>query len=378
MEIYLDNAATTRPCREAVEAIAECLTENYGNPSSLHRVGLRAQLAVDGARSAVAAALGCEAPQITFTSGATESSNLAIFGAAGAYGRRNKRVITTTVEHASVREAFTRLEQEGFEVVRIAPDADGRFDPAAFAEAVNDTTCLVSMMLVNNETGAILPAADVFRAVKRKNPKVVTHCDAVQGFLKLPIRVGTMQADVMSVSGHKIHAAKGVGALYLKKGVRLKPLLVGGKQEQGLRPGTESVPLIAGMGAAVRALAPTIAKRAETVGALRDTLLAMLTEVPALVVNSPADGSPYILNFSLPGLRSEILLHFLEERGISVSSGSACSKGANSGVLAQFGVKPALTDSALRVSLCAENTADELRALTDALCEGQKTLLRAK
>lgn len=378
MEIYFDNAATTRPCAEAVAAITKTLTETYGNPSSLHGVGLAAQLVMDDARKTIAGAIGASSEEILFTSGATESSATALIGIARTYGRHNRRIITTTVEHASVRETCNHLEEEGFEVVRIRPREDGKFDPADFVSAVNDKACLLTMMLVNNETGTILPVAQVFRAVKRINPKIITHCDAVQGFLKLPLRVSELQADLISLSGHKIYAAKGVGALYIRKGVRIRPLLFGGKQEKGLRPGTESVPLIAGMGAAVKTFQPTITERSKAVSELKAHLLERLTSLDEITVHSPADALPYIVNFSVAGIRSEIMLHFLEERGISVSSGSACSKGAASGVLGEFGVKPALVDSALRISFCHENTKEELDILTESIRIGQNTLLRSK
>lgn len=378
MDLYFDNAATTRPCPEAVEAITRCLTDTYGNPSSLHGVGLAAQLVMDDARRTVAGAIGASAEEMMFTSGATESSATALQGIARTYGRHNKRIITTTVEHASVRETCNHLEEEGFEVVRIAPHADGRFDPADFVNAVNDKTCLLTMMLVNNETGAILPVESVFRAAKRANPKLITHCDAVQGFLKLPIRVSNLQADLISLSGHKIYAAKGVGALYIRKGVRILPLLHGGKQEKGLRPGTESVPLIAGMGAAVKAFHPTIAERRKTAEELKAYLLQRLASLDEITVHSPDDALPYIVNFSCEGIRSEIMLHFLEQHGISVSSGSACSKGANSGVLGEFGVKPSLADSALRVSFSHHSTKEAIDILADTIQIGQNTLHRAK
>ncbi|MCI5815991.1 cysteine desulfurase family protein [Ruminococcus sp.] len=378
MAIYLDNAATTRPCQAAIDAIHQCLTETYGNPSSLHHAGLQAQLVIDGVRRTLASVLACEPGCIHFTSGATESNNLAVRGVAAAYGKHKPRVITTTVEHASVREAFRQLELSGFEVIRIAPDSHGVFDPDAFVEAVNDRTCLISMMLVNNETGHILPVRRVFYGAKRKNPQIITHCDAVQGFLKVPIRISELKADLLSLSGHKIHAAKGVGALYVRKGVRLTPLLFGGEQEHGLRPGTEPVPLIAGMGAAAAELAPTLAQRSQRAGELRSYLLEQLSTLPGITVNSPEDGSPYILNFSVANIRSEIMLHFLESKGIYVSSGSACSKGANSGVLEQFGATRAQADSAIRVSLCPENVKHELRSLVQAIAEGQATLKTAK
>lgn len=378
MTIYLDSAATTRPTEECIAAMTETLWEIYGNPSSLHRMGLDAQLRMDAARRQIAAALGCAAEEVTFTSGATESNHLAIRGAAAAYGRRKRRVVTTTVEHAAVRGAFDLLESEGYEVIRVAPDADGILRAEAIAAAVNDDTCLVSMMLVNNETGAILPVQQAFAQITREHKDIITHCDAVQGFLKLPFTPAKLGADLLTVSGHKVHACKGVGALYHQKGIRLTPLLKGGEQEALLRPGTESVPLIVGFGAAVDALRGNLAERAAYIAELRGECIRQLSESDGITINSPADGSPYILSFSVKGLRSETMLHFLSDKGIFVSSGSACSKGKQSGVLQQFGIKQDLADSTLRVSFCMENKPEDITALCEALKEAQKRLVHKK
>lgn len=378
MMIYLDSAATSRPGTACLDAMCQMMRSTYGNPSSLHRFGLEAQLCMEQARKQIAAALGCESAAVMFTSGATESNHLAIRGAAYAYGKRKRRVVTTTVEHASVKGAFDMLEAEGYEVIRIAPDTDGILRAEKIAEAVNESTCLVSMMLVNNEIGAVLPVQQAFAAIKREHPQVVTHCDAVQGFLKLPVNPAKLNADLLTVSGHKVHACKGIGALYHKKGIRLIPLLKGGEQEGTMRPGTESVPLIAGFGAAVSELSGTIAERAEYVSGLRNECIRQLSGLEGITVNSPADGSPYILSFSVKGLRSETMLHFLSDREIYVSSGSACSKGKQSGVLQQFGISQDLADSTLRVSFCAENTAEDMTALCTALKAAQEQLVHKR
>ena len=378
MTIYLDSAATSRPSAACVNAMVGMMRETYGNPSSLHSFGLAAETLVTQARKQIAAALGCESGAVMFTSGATESNHLALLGAAHAYGKRKRRVVTSTVEHASVRGAFDLLEAEGYEVVRVAPGADGTPDAAAFAAAVNENTCLISMMLVNNETGHILPVQKVFAQVKREYPDVITHCDAVQGFLKIPFTPQKLNADLLTVSGHKVHACKGIGALYHKKGVRLVSLMKGGEQEGGIRPGTEAVPLIAGFGAAVSELSKTVAARSEYVSGLRRECIRQLSELDGITINSPDDGSPYILSFSVRGLRSETMLHFLSEREIYVSSGSACSKGKQSGVLEQFGIRPDFADSTLRVSFCAENTAEEITALCAALKEAQAQLVHKR
>ena len=378
MSAYLDNAATTKPCEEAVEAVSYALRECYGNPSSLHSFGLKAQLMVDDARKNIASALGCEADCIYFTSGATESSNLAIRGAVNAYGRRKNKIVTTTVEHASVKETITEFENKGFDVVRISPDKNGEINPVDVVNAVDENTCLVSMMLVNNETGYILPVDKVFKAIKRRFPDVVTHCDCVQGFMKLNIKCSELNADVISLSGHKIHAPKGIGAIYIKKGIRLVPIITGGKQEKGIRSGTEAAPLIAGFGAAVKKLSSTINERWEKVSKLRKHLLERLSELDVITYNSTEKCSPYITNISVEGIRSEIMLHFLEEKEIYISSGSACSKGAKSGVLEELGVSTKNADSAIRVSITADTTEAELDAFAEAVAEAQKKIMKSK
>ncbi len=375
MAIYLDHAATTRPSAAAIDAVTRCMSEVYGNPSSLHRAGLDAQLLMDDTRKILAAALGCDAGCILFTSGATESSNLALRGAAAAYGKRRPHIVTSAVEHASVRSTIDALEAQGFRVTRVLPNPEGEFDAKDFINAVTDETCLVSMMLAENETGRILPVQRAFRMIKKRFPDVITHCDAVQAFMKLPVRVNDLNADLISVSAHKIHGPKGAGALYLRKGVRLIPLVTGGKQERSLRPGTEATPLIAGFGAAVQEMQPTIAERFAHAESLRSYLLERLAQLEDIRINSSPNGTPYIVNFSVQGIRSEIMLHFLESKGIYVSSGSACSKGAKSQVLSAYSVPDDLADSALRVSFSGETTQEELDALVNVVAEGQKNLI---
>lgn len=370
MSIYLDNAATTKPCGEAVSAAVDAMTENYGNPSSLHRAGLDAQLAVDKARKAIAASIGADSSEIYFTSGATESNNLALRGISAAYGRKRRKIVISSVEHASVDETASALEKNGFEIVRISPRDDGRFYADDFISACDENTCLVSMMLVNNETGYIMPVRETFKAVKRSFPEIITHCDCVQGYMKLPIKAASLGADLISLSAHKIHGVKGVGAIYIKKGVRVIPIVTGGKQEKGIRSGTESVPLIAAFGAAVDKFRPTIAERYERVSQLKAHLLGKIGGIENVAVNSPSDGSPYVINISAVGKRSEIMLHFLESKGIYVSSGSACSKGQQSGVLGEFGISGKRADGAVRISITAQTTEEELDEFAEALAEG--------
>ena len=370
MSIYLDNAATTKPCGEAVSAAVDAMTENYGNPSSLHRAGLDAQLAVDRARKAIAASIGADSSEIYFTSGATESNNLALRGISAAYGRKRRKIVISSVEHASVDETASALEKNEFEIVRISPRDDGRFYADDFISACDENTCLVSMMLVNNETGYIMPVRETFMAVKRNFPEMITHCDCVQGYMKLPIKAASLGADLISLSAHKIHGVKGVGAIYIKKGVRVIPIVTGGKQEKGVRSGTESVPLIAAFGAAVDKFRPTIAERYERVSQLKAHLLEKIGGIENVAVNSPSDGSPYVINISAVGKRSEIMLHFLENKGIYVSSGSACSKGQQSGVLGEFGISGKRADGAVRISITAQTTEEELDDFAEALAEG--------
>ncbi|MCM1507569.1 MAG: cysteine desulfurase [Ruminococcus flavefaciens] len=373
MSVYLDNASTTKPCREAVEAVMETVTENFGNPSSLHRAGLNAQLAVDRARKIIAGSVGADTGEIYFTSGATESNNLALRGAMGAYGKRKNKVVVSSVEHASVDETVSALEKQGFETVRISPREDGRFYLEDFLNVCDEKTCIISMMLVNNETGHILPVGETFKAVKKRFPEIITHCDCVQGYMKVPVNVKNLSADMISLSGHKIHAVKGVGALYIKKGIRVTPVVTGGHQEKGIRSGTESVPLISAFGSAVEKYAPTIAERYEKVSGLKRHLLDGLLEIDGVTINSPENASPYVVNISA-GKRSEIMLHFMEQKEIYVSSGSACSKGQQSGVLGQFGIKGKNADSALRISMTADTTTEELDVFIDALREGMEKI----
>lgn len=370
MSVYLDNAATTKPCEEAVEAAVKMMRENYGNPSSLHRAGLDAQLVMDKARKVIADSIGADSSCLYFTSGATESNNLALRGIAGAYGKRKKKIVISSVEHASVDETASALETQGFDVVRVSPRDDGRMYAADFVNACDENTCLLSMMLVNNETGYILPVKDTFAAVKRRFPDIVTHCDCVQAYMKLPVKVTAMNADIISISAHKIHGVKGVGAIYIKKGVRVTPVITGGKQEKSIRSGTESTPLIAAFGAAAEKLLPNVSERYKTAEGLKSYLLDKLKDVEGVSVNSPEDGSPYVINISAEGRRSEIMLHFLESKGVYVSSGSACSKGQQSGVLGEFGITGKRADSALRVSITAGTTQQELDAFVEALKEG--------
>ncbi len=363
--IYLDNAATTKPCENAVKLATQALTEAFGNPSSRHAVGLKADMMVIKARDTIAAALSCREDEVFFTSGATESNNTAIMSACENRIKRMPKVVTTTVEHPSVKACFDKLEKMGAVVTRVSPNEDGEITAKMLFDAVDDKTCLISCMLVNNETGYILPVEKAFSMIKRKYPNCITHCDAVQGFMKFSLKPQKMSADLVSLSGHKIYAPKGVGVLYVKKGVHLTPFMQGGGQEKGFRSGTENVPAIVGMGASVELLSKTIDERYEQVSKLKSHLLEGLSDIEGVLVNSVDTASPYIVSISMPNYKSETLLNYMSDRGICVSSGSACSKGKKSSVLQEFKISPERTDSTLRVSFSHETTVQDV----DAFCQ---------
>lgn len=371
--IYLDNSATTRPCAEAVEKITELLTVCWGNPSSLHGLGFAAEQELSAARRAVARSLSCTPEEIFFTSGGTESDNLAIFGAAHARQKRGRHVVTTRIEHPAVLNTMAELEREGFEVTYLAPDEWGHIAPESVKSAVRPDTILVSLMAVNNEVGTILPVQAAREAIAEQNAPALLHVDAVQAYGKLPLAPARQGIDLLTISGHKIHGPKGVGALYVKKGVHLAPRVFGGGQESNVRPGTEGLPLIAGFGAAVAAL-PDLAAEEERVRALNRRLRERLAALDGVTVHSPDDALPYILSFSACPVRAETMLHFLSERGICVSSGSACAKGKASHVLTAMNLPKEQIASSLRVSFSRDNTEADVDALADALAEGLRTL----
>ena len=353
-EIYLDNSATTRVCEKSAKKVLELMTQCYGNPSSLHKKGIEAQREVAHARQAVAVSLGAQPREIIFTSGGTEANNLAVLGGAAASRRRGKRIVTTAIEHPSVLEPMRQLEKEGFEVVFLTPDADGRVPEEAVLKAVTGDTILISVMAVNNELGSIQPIEVLKKAVKRAGAPALVHVDGVQAYGKLPLRPEKLGIDLLTVSGHKIHGPKGVGALYVSKNARILPRTFGGGQERELRPGTEAAPLIAGLGAAAEEL-PDWGQAYSRMEKLRDYTLQKLSGLEGVEVNSPVGGLPYLLNFSALGIRSETMLHFLAQRGIYVSSGSACAKGKQSHVLKAAGLPDSRISSAIRVSLSWEN-----------------------
>lgn len=370
MAVYLDNSATTAPCPEAVEAVNFMMTENFGNPSSLHGAGISAMKEIISARESIAKALSCEKDEILFTSGATEANNLAIFGAAYANRRRGNRIVTTAIEHESVMQSIDRLEEEGFEVIRLMPDEFGFISEKELEEAINDKTILVSIMYINNEVGSILPVEKIKKAVTRKNAPALIHIDCVQAFGKIPVRPKKLGADLASVTAHKIHGPKGSGALYIRKGVNISPRTFGGEQEKRIRPGTEASPLIAGFGAAVNAL-PDLKKQSEYISGLNTYARERLGEIDGLIFNSADNASPFILNIYIPSfMRSQTVIQELSAKyGIYVSSGSACAKGKRSHVLTAMHLPDERIDKSIRISFCRSNTKEDIDILADALKE---------
>ena len=374
-QVYLDNSATTRVCREAADKAYAMMMDTYGNPSSLHTLGFRAEQELTIARRGIARLLGCEPEELYFTSGGTEANNLAVLGSVEAHPHGGRHIVTTAVEHSSVAAACDRLEKQGYEITRLIPDESGTLTAGAIAAACRPDTVLVAVMLVNNETGARFPLEQAVPAIRQIAPKAHVHCDAVQAAGKIPIHLRRWGVDSATISAHKIHGPKGVGALYLRRGARVLPRQMGGKQERSIRPGTEAAPLIAAFGAAVEILPPLGSQMAHYDG-LRRRLLERLGEHPSIRVHLPQGGVPYIIHLSVPGLKSETMLHFLAQREIYVSSGSACSKGAASPVLKALGLPSAEIDSALRISLCRDNTAEDMDRFADTLLEAMEKLAR--
>lgn len=364
--IYFDNAATTAVCPEAAEAALRAMTEVYGNPSSTHTVGREAKALLDASRKAVAQALGCQPEELVFTSCGSESDNWAIKGAVYANRHVGKHIISSAVEHDAVRKTLDQLEKDGFEVTRLAPDASGAIPAEAVNAALREDTALVSLMLVNNETGAVTDISAVAKILKSRKSRAILHTDAVQAFLKVPFSAKTLGADLISISGHKIHAPKGIGALYIRKGLNLSPFICGGSQENGRRAGTESVPLIAAFGAAASLGKSQMAESVRHMSALREYLTEQLTErIPNVKIIG--GGAPHILSISLPGYKSEVLMNYLEAQEIFVSKSSACKKGKRSHVLEAMGLPDKQIDGALRIGLSRYSEKAEADRLIEAL-----------
>ena len=353
------------------------LREDFGNPSALHGRGMAAEQYIRDSRKKIAATLKAKEKEIFFTSGGTEANNLALVGCAMANRRSGRHLITTSIEHPSVENPMRYLEEQGFEVTRLGVDRRGVIDLQELREALRPDTILVSMMHVNNEIGAVEPIEEAAAVIRQKQPSCLFHVDAIQSYGKYAIYPRRIGVDLLSVSGHKIHGPKGVGALYVSKNARILPRTFGGGQERELRPGTEAAPLIAGLGAAVEEL-PDWRQSYSRMEKLRDYTLQKLSGLEGVEVNSPVEGLPYLLNFSALGIRSETMLHFLAQRGIYVSSGSACAKGKQSHVLKAAGLPDSRISSAIRVSFSRENTERDADALAEGVREGLACLARAR
>ena len=373
MEIYLDNAATTKVCPEAAEAAYKAMCENYGNPSSTHTVGRNAKALLDKSRKQIADALGCAPNELFFTSCGSESDNWAIINGAESMRRKGMHIISSAVEHDAVRKSLDELERRGFEITRLSPEPDGSVSPESVSAALRPDTVLISLMMVNNETGAVTDISAISKLLKKTGSAALLHTDAVQGFMKVPFSAKTLGADMISISGHKIHATKGIGALYIRSGIKIKPYIMGGAQESGLRAGTEAMPQIAAFAAACSEAKKQMPEYLPRMSALRQYAVDIIKQtIPEAVITG--GGSPHILSVSLPGWRSEVLMNYLEAKEIYVSRSSACKKGGRSHVLEAIGLSAPVIDGAIRVSLSRFTTAEEISLFCEALKSAHDSL----
>lgn len=367
--IYLDNSATTRPCPEAVEAMTKSLTENWGNPSALYDFGIDTARQLRAARHTVAAAMGAEPDRVFFTSGGTEADNWAIFGTVKRLGKRGKHIVTTAIEHHAILNCMKELESQGFTVTYLQPDALGRVSLDSLKAALRKDTILVSIMMVNNEVGSVMPIAQMAKLTHKLCPDAIFHTDAVQGFLKVPFTARTLGADLISVSSHKVHGPKGAGALYISPRLRsFPPLLLGGGQESGLRSGTEATPAIFGFAAACAAVSATFSEDVHREKALLEDFAAQLSSLEGVFLNGAHD-APHILSLSIPSVPTQNTINLLQDRGICVSAGSACARGHRSHVLDAMKLSPEMVDASFRISLSRDTTQSHLDALYAALAE---------
>ena len=376
--IYLDNAATTPVDPRVAQVIADSLKTDFANPSSLYKIGAQSEYKIATARKTVADCLGAKEDEVYFTSCASESNNIAIYGLAAVRKNWANKIVTTGYEHPAVRKPLANLAEFGYTVVNVDPNADGNIDPQQIVDAVDSKTALVTLIHVNNETGAVLDIKTLCDKIKAKNKRTVIHIDATQSFMKLPFDVSKIQCDSMSFSGHKIYAPKGVGGLYLKKGTNIKTIMAGGGQEKGLRAGTENIHYILGFAKACQLLQPDMRKNLAHFAQLKAQLLNGLAQFDNVVINSPDNAVPYTVNFSFMNYRSETLLHFLEADEIYISSGSACSKGAASHTLTVMGVDAKRIDSSIRVSFGIHTTAEDIDTFITALKNAQEKLQKVK
>ena len=372
-EHYLDNAATTRVCKQAADAASAAMLETYGNPSSTHLAGRRAKSLLDDSREKIAKALGAKPGEVYFTSCGSESDNWALIKGAELMKRKGKHIISSAIEHDAIRKTLDLLEADGYEITRLKPDNTGRIDVSEVAGALRDDTILVSLMLVNNETGAVNDIAAVSKLLKERKSQALLHTDAVQGFMKVPFKAKTLGADMISISGHKIHAPKGIGALYIREGLNIKPYIVGGSQEGEKRAGTESLPLIAAFAAAAEIANRDMQVNNAYMRSCKEEIISRLSEAIEDFYYIKTD-APHILGISLPGYRSEVIMNFLEERGIYVSKSSACKRGARSHVLGAIGMSARQIDGAIRIGLSRMNTKGDIDALCEGIIEAHKML----
>ena len=372
-EIYLDNSATTRCFPEVAELMSRIYLEDYGNPSSMHHKGVEAEKEIRNARQILAGILKVQPGNLVFTSCGTEGDNLALIGCAMANQRKGRHLITTPIEHPAVLETMKYLETQGFEVTILPVDRQGLVDPADVAAAVREDTILVSVMHTNNEIGTVEPVAEIGEAIKAKNPATLFHVDAVQGFGKARIYPKRMKIDLLTVSGHKIHAAKGTGFLYVGDKVRIQNILFGGGQQKGLRSGTENTAGTAGMALAAKMLYDSFDTDIERLYGLRDAFIARVTQIPGVKINGKTDhsGAPHIISVTVPGVRAEVLLHALEDKGVYVSAGSACASNRPhvSGTLTAIGLDKEDLDSTIRISMSVMTTEGDMEAAAAALEE---------
>ena len=372
--IYFDNSATTKPCPEAIAAMEAAVTQDWGNPSSLYAFGISAAKALRSARTQVAAAMGAEADRVYFTSGGTEADNWAIFGTVKRLGKRGKHIITTAIEHPAVLNCMKQLEMQGYHVTYLQPDATGTVSVGALKNALQKDTILVSVMMVNNEVGSVMPIAEMAKLTHKLCPEAYFHTDAVQAFLKIPFTAKLLGADLISVSAHKIHGIKGAGALYISP--RLKsfpPLHYGGGQEDGYRSGTEATPAIYAFGAACQAVSTGFRQDTVREKELLDALISELCKLDGVQING-SHAAPHILSLSSPGVPTQNSINILQDAGICVSPGSACAKGHRSHVLSAMNLSPEIIDSSFRVSLSKDTTKEE----TDRLLSGIQEILAWK
>ena len=367
--IYLDNSATTKPCPEAVEAITKALTENWANPSALYGFGIDSARLLRTARHQVAAAMGAEPDRVFFTSGGTEADNWAIFGTVKRLGKRGKHIITTAIEHHAILNCMKELESQGFEVTYLQPDALGRISLADLKEALRKDTIFVSIMMVNNEVGSVMPIEKMAKLVHRVCPDAIFHTDAVQGFLKVPFAAKTLGADLISVSSHKVHGPKGVGALYIAPRLKSFPaMILGGGQEGNMRSGTEGTPAIFGFAAACAAVSATFKEDAKREKKMIASLVEKLESLEGVYVNG-AHEAPHVLSIAIPSVPTQNTINILQDHGICVSAGSACAKGHRSHVLTAMKVSPEQIDASFRISLSRDTQQEELDELYTVMKE---------